>query len=227
MRSSSAWMVRLSGRVYRELLVIYPASFRHTYAASMTQVFQDWCRATYHQSGLTGLLLLWPATLHDMVMSASQEHLWEVLRWWKGNAMLQTLARLLVRWHVTRFAWLFLLPLLLFEGTFLSTTISATIAGTKPDWNGNGLVHALNTLLSDPRYLLLSLLFQGAMVLGPVLALAVCTIPILHIDLRREAGSIVGTIRLETSSVLRLATMLLSVVLLGILAGYLLLENTR
>jgi len=225
LRSSSAWMVRFSIWVYRRLLGVYPASFRHTYAIGMTQVFRDCCRAASLQRGFRGILLLWPATLRDLLLSAGEERLWEFLRRWKGNAMLEKLSYLLVKWQVSRFVFLFLLPLLVMETTFLTTTLNAKIAGVMPDWNGNGLVQVLNRWLSDPHALLLGILFQIVLIGGPLLALAACIIPILRIDLRREAGSLVGAIRVETSNALSLATVLLSLLLLSILAGYLLLEN--
>ena len=67
--------VRLSAKVYRVLLRAYPAAFREEYGAHMLQVFQDYSVRTYEQSGIQGILTLWPITLLDFFKSVIEEHL--------------------------------------------------------------------------------------------------------------------------------------------------------
>src|SRR5258707_3053847 len=63
----------LSGRIYRALLLVYPAPFRREYGAQMAQVFHDACRDAQRRRGPHGLLALWLATLGDLAASAWAE----------------------------------------------------------------------------------------------------------------------------------------------------------
>jgi hypothetical protein len=74
--------------VFRVLLQAFPAAFRQQFAAEMAQVFRSLYRQTYHQSGVSGLLHLWFATIWDLA--------WAVLyQWWvsliqKRTVIMQT-----------------------------------------------------------------------------------------------------------------------------------------
>jgi len=63
----------LSDRVYRRLLVAYPAEFRQRYGPEMAQVFRTSCRASYHASGAGGVVRLWLPTLWDWAWTAVRE----------------------------------------------------------------------------------------------------------------------------------------------------------
>ena len=65
--------LRLSDRVYRELLIAYPAKFRQGYAAHMRQAFRDLCREELGQRGINGLIRLWMRTLTDLTATALTE----------------------------------------------------------------------------------------------------------------------------------------------------------
>jgi hypothetical protein len=74
MAPSAKRIIAISERLYKWLLFIYPAAFRHQYGSQMTQVFLDCCRVAYQQSGTRGVLQLWVLTLGDLVSNAIAEH---------------------------------------------------------------------------------------------------------------------------------------------------------
>lgn len=67
--------IALATTLYRWLLVIYPASFRQRYGASMLQVFRDSCRAADRAAGRRGLVAFWLPTLADLFKTALAEWL--------------------------------------------------------------------------------------------------------------------------------------------------------
>lgn len=69
--------MRASVAIYRCLLRLYPAAFRRAYGAQMAQVFRDSCRQAQQERGLPGVIILWLATLVDLLRSALAEHLSE------------------------------------------------------------------------------------------------------------------------------------------------------
>jgi hypothetical protein len=69
--------MRASVAIYRCLLWLYPAAFRRAYGAQMAQVFRDSCRQAQQERGLPGVIVLWLATLVDLLRSALAEHLSE------------------------------------------------------------------------------------------------------------------------------------------------------
>lgn len=69
--------MRASVAIYRRLLWLYPAAFRRAYGAQMMQVFRDSCRQAQQERGLPGVIVLWLATLVDLLRSALAEHLSE------------------------------------------------------------------------------------------------------------------------------------------------------
>jgi hypothetical protein len=76
--SPNRWLLTLSDRLYRLLLLAYPASFRHRYGSEMVQVFRDCNRDAYQQRGAMGLLWFWAHTLGDLAATAPQEYLAEL-----------------------------------------------------------------------------------------------------------------------------------------------------
>jgi len=67
-------IVAISVKVYRALLVAYPAKFQQEYGSHMLQVFRDCCLRTFRQSGSNGMARLWAVTLFDLVQSVISEH---------------------------------------------------------------------------------------------------------------------------------------------------------
>ena len=66
-------LIALSERVYRALLILYPADYRSEYGLSMVQVFRDVCRETYRDQGLAGIALWWCSTLLDLTLTAFEQ----------------------------------------------------------------------------------------------------------------------------------------------------------
>ena len=75
----------MSARLYRLLLVAYPARFRREYGAPMLQVFRDCCREAERQRGARGIAWLWLATLCDLVKTAFVERVSEVIAMSRAN----------------------------------------------------------------------------------------------------------------------------------------------
>lgn len=66
-------LLTASERIYRALLIAYPADFRREYAAEMTRLFRDTCRDAYRQGGIAAALLWSFSTLVDLILTALQE----------------------------------------------------------------------------------------------------------------------------------------------------------
>jgi hypothetical protein len=66
-------LLRLSERVYRVLLILYPADFRREYSQHMAQVFRDSCRDVYRQGGTEALVYWWMAALFDLFKTVIAE----------------------------------------------------------------------------------------------------------------------------------------------------------
>ncbi|MDZ4767221.1 MAG: hypothetical protein SGI73_21980 [Chloroflexota bacterium] len=67
-------LMNTSERVYRALLILYPAAFRREYGRHMTQVFRDLCRDAVARGGRWGLVNCWAAALLDLLKSVITEH---------------------------------------------------------------------------------------------------------------------------------------------------------
>lgn len=67
--------VAISVKVYRALLVAYPARFQQEYGSHMVQVFRDCSLQTFRRSGIYGMFKLWAITCIDLLSSALAEHL--------------------------------------------------------------------------------------------------------------------------------------------------------
>ncbi len=77
--------VSTSARLYRLLLVAYPARFRREYAEPMAQVFRDSIREAERQRGARGIVCLWLATLRDLARTALVERVSEVIAMSRAN----------------------------------------------------------------------------------------------------------------------------------------------
>jgi hypothetical protein len=66
-------LIALAERLYRFLLMLYPAHYRQEYGLLMVQVFRDMSRASYKRRGAVGLALWWCATLLDLIRTIIEQ----------------------------------------------------------------------------------------------------------------------------------------------------------
>lgn len=67
-----------STRIYRRLLLLYPALHRGEYGAAMEQLFQDQCRDAWRDARGWGLASLWLHVAGDLVRTVTTEHFREL-----------------------------------------------------------------------------------------------------------------------------------------------------
>ncbi len=70
---------RLSGRLFSLLLVLFPKQFRDAYGQQMQVVFRDYLRAARRRGRLWGLIELWGATLVDLLKTALEERVRQMM----------------------------------------------------------------------------------------------------------------------------------------------------
>jgi hypothetical protein len=70
--------VTWSARLYRALLLAYPAPFRREYGDEMTRTFRDLCRDAWRAGGARNVFALWPRAARDLLLAASAERLGEL-----------------------------------------------------------------------------------------------------------------------------------------------------
>ena len=75
-------------RIYRLLLVLYPADFRRDYSPAMLQLFRDSLQEAWWRRGLAGMLQVGAHTLLDLAITAPRERVLAVAdalrfaEWW-------------------------------------------------------------------------------------------------------------------------------------------------
>lgn len=69
----SVRLLVLSVRLYRVLLLLYPAEFRREFGGQLVQVFRDVCRDSYRRRGVVGLAAWWGVALFDLLRSVLVE----------------------------------------------------------------------------------------------------------------------------------------------------------
>jgi hypothetical protein len=205
---SDRWLC-ISERVYRVLMAAYPREFRDAYGRQMEQTFRDLCRRERGRGGVVGLARLWVRVVLDLASTAVAERIDE---------------RKLARRHREvdvndrRLAWAGLALLaapLFFVGASL----------LKYELGIGFLFDPLDNFLSDPQRLRVFNLISPVVFLGGLgLALALNAYAVLRLDVGREDGAIVGTVRLEVRY-WNIAVAAVSLLLLGTLVGYFFLEN--
>jgi hypothetical protein len=67
-----------SARLYRALLLVFPAAFRRAYGDEMAHAVRDLCHDAWRTGGVWGVLALWPGALRDLLPAASAEHVGEL-----------------------------------------------------------------------------------------------------------------------------------------------------
>ncbi len=83
-------------KLYRSLLLLYPASFRHAYEHEMLQTFRDCYRDTLQHEGVAGLAHLWNLVLRDLVVTACSENVQAISSFLKQMLGLQVTAALTI-----------------------------------------------------------------------------------------------------------------------------------
>ena len=119
-----------------------------------------------------------------------------------------------LRTRAAHCAILLLLPALFLE----------VVSLTRPLAPGNLLYAALDALGRNPQLHTVTAVFTAAVLLGPVLALALCLLAVLRLGWHREPGGFVATIHVR-DHLLPLATIGLSLAVLGLLFLYAFFEN--
>ena len=74
MRRPTRRALRISDRLYRRLVRLYPAAYRQEYGEPMAQLFRDCCAAECSVSGYRGLALTWWRALAELVPSLLREY---------------------------------------------------------------------------------------------------------------------------------------------------------
>jgi hypothetical protein len=119
-----------------------------------------------------------------------------------------------LRTRAANLAILLLLPALYLEVVSLTRQLA----------HGNPFYAALDALSQNPQWRTLNAVFTAAVLLGPLLALALCLFAVLRLGWRRETGGFVATVHVRDQW-LPLATIGLSLAVLGLLFLYAFLEN--
>jgi Flp pilus assembly protein TadB len=65
----------VSDRLYRGLLVLYPAAFRREFGPDMAQVFRDTCRMAARRGGTGAVMGVWLGIAWDLLLTAGQQRL--------------------------------------------------------------------------------------------------------------------------------------------------------
>lgn len=68
-------------RLYRRLLIAYPARFRHTYGVEMEQVFAATYSETDRRAGFRSVAGFWMRALVDLLVSAGKERGATMAQW--------------------------------------------------------------------------------------------------------------------------------------------------
>jgi hypothetical protein len=63
----------LAEQIYRALLLLYPADYRHEYGDLMLQIFRDVSRDKYRRQGIGGIVLWWCRTLLDLTLTVIEQ----------------------------------------------------------------------------------------------------------------------------------------------------------
>jgi hypothetical protein len=195
-----------SQRVYRALLKLCPGDFRREYGPQMEQVFGDLYRESYERGGRRGIALLWALTISDLTRTAVAQRI-------RPRADLEEVAMYDRRLAVVGCV-LLLAPLYFVSASLLKYGLAIGF-----------LFDPLGTFLSAPgRRVVFNvgspLVFLG----GLCLALALNTYAVARVNVRREEGTLVSTVRLKLR-LSNIAVAAVSTLLLATLLGYVFLEN--
>ncbi|CAN5797150.1 hypothetical protein BH20ACT12_BH20ACT12_18640 [soil metagenome] len=193
-----------SGRVYSILLLAYPREFRRRYRGEMEQLFLDLYRE--RRGSRSGLVMLWIRTLSDLVPTAVALRIMSHTD--RREAVMQD-RRLAVVGFV-----LLLAPLYFVSASLLKYGLGVGF-----------LFDPLEAVLSVAgRREVFNLISPVVFLGGLCLALALNVYAATWIDVSREDGTIVSSVRLGLR-LSNLAVAVVSILLLATLLGYAFLEN--
>lgn len=65
--------IAFSARIYRALLILYPADYRREYGSLMVQFFRDVSRDKYQRQGFLGVIRWWCKTLFDLALTVIEQ----------------------------------------------------------------------------------------------------------------------------------------------------------
>lgn len=193
-----------SERVYRLLLLAYPREFRKECGAGMAQVFGDLCREEKRRSGAFGLMRVWVRTVPDLAATAFAERV-------RGNdeEVYMRDRRLAVIGFV-----LLLAPLYFVSASLLKYGLGVGF-----------LFDPLEAFLSVAgRREIFNLISPVVFLGGLGLALVLNTYAVTRLDVSREDGTVVSTVRVRLE-LWNIAVAVVSTLLLVTLIGYVFLEN--
>jgi hypothetical protein len=196
----------LSVRLYGLLLRAYPADFGRDYGPQMEQVFGDLYREARERGGRRAIALLWALTIYDLARTAVTQRITpradheEVAMYDRRLAVVGSV--------------LLLAPLYFVSASLLKYELGIGF-----------LFDPLETLLSvagrrDVFNMVSPFVFLG----GLSLALALNVYAIARLNVSREAGTLVSTVRLKLN-LSNIAVAAVSVLLLVTLLGYAFLET--
>jgi hypothetical protein len=195
-----------SRRIYRALLKAYPGVFRREYGPQMEQVFGDLYREAYERGGRRGIALLWALTISDLAKTAVAQRI-------RPRAEHEEVAMYDRKLAVVG-SVLLLAPL-----SFVSASLLKYGLGI------GFLFDPLETFLSVAgRRVVFNAVSPFVFLGGLCLALALNTHAVTRVNVRREAGTLVSTVRIKLG-LWNIAVAAASIVLLATLLGYVFLEN--
>ena len=195
-----------SERVYRALLLAYPKEFRREYGSQMKQAFGDLYREARERGGKSGIARLWMLTIPDLARTAVAQRITaradreEATMYDRKLAVVGTLLLLAPLYFVTA-SLLKYGPGIGFLFDPLETFLSG--AGRRVVFN------AVSPFV-----------FFGAL----SLALALNIYAVARLNVNREDGTIVSTVRLKLN-LSNISVAAVSILLLATLLGYVFLEN--
>lgn len=195
-----------SERVYRVLLKVYPVEFRREYGPQMEQAFGDLYREAYERGRRRGIAVLWTLTISDVARTAVAQSMTpranheEVAMYDRGLAVVGFV--------------LLLAPLYFVSASLLKYGLGIGF-----------LFDPLEAFLSVAgRRVVFNVVSPFVFLGGLCLALALNTCAVARLNVRREEGAIVSTVRLRLR-LSNIAVAAVSILLLATLVGYVFLEN--
>jgi hypothetical protein len=201
-------IVEFSKWVYRVLLIAYPREFRDRYGAELEQTFGNLCREKVELSDSAGLARLWVRTLLDLAHTAAAQRV-------SAHSRVEEKEATMNERRLAGIGLFFLVAPALF--------VLASLL--KYELGVGFLFRPFEVLMSEPGSRHLFNLVSPVVFLGGlVLALALNAYAVLRLDVGREDGAIVGTLRFEPRF-LNVAVGAASLLLMVTLAGYLFVEN--
>ena len=195
-----------SERVYRMLLLAYPRGFRRKYGSQMEQAFGDLYREARERDGWRGVAQLWSLTIFDLARTAVAQRI-------TPRADREEVTMYDRKLAVVGFV-LILAPLYFVSASLMKYGLGIGF-----------LFDPLESFLSAyGRRVVFDAVSPIVFLGGLCLALALNTYAVARLNVKREAGTLVSTVRIKLG-LWNIAVVAVSVLLLVTLLGYAFLEN--